>query len=202
MVRRPNRIHLVFSCLVGTCFLAACSDKSEQYDEQYQMLEDIDADAPERCELASEASEWAFANQERMAFKKWSKIKDRFCDLSIAEAYGDSEANDQLGAIIGTYNYPSDYIPDDIQACASNVTTQELHCDAVRSGDQFTFTLAPGKYRVFAKTADWPGYKAYFSNAVRCGLSVDCKDHSAIVLNLEAGETIDGVKPHDWYAGN
>ena len=199
MNNRKVLVAIVFS-IVTALTLTACQDSGAKFDEQYEMLRETSAPPNAICELATEAAGWAFANREREAFRKWSGIKSDNCTTSFEEAAG--KVADENGFLIGEYNYPSDYIPDDIQACASNVETNELFCDAKRSGDSFTFELPPGKYNVWAETSDNPGYKAYFSKAVKCGLSVDCTDHTAITVNLEPGEKISGIRPHDWYAEN
>jgi len=43
------------------------------------------------------------------------------------------------------------------------------------------------------------GYKAYYSEFVTCGLSVDCASHEPIIVEVKSGQTTDGVNPQDWY---
>jgi hypothetical protein len=45
-----------------------------------------------------------------------------------------------------------------------------------------------------------PDYKAYYSEAVVCGLSVNCLSNEPITLELPPGENRSKVHPHDWYA--
>ena len=187
------------AALFALTILAACEDRGDKFSEQYAMLEETGASQERMCALANEAADWAFDEGEREAFKRWTETANEAC---TGRTLPPETTGPATGTITGDYSYPSDYIPDDINACASNVETNEMHCDSRRNGDEFSLVVPPGKYRIWAETSDWPGYRAYFSEAVRCGLSVGCDDHSPVVINLEPGETINGVNPHDWYAGN
>ena len=108
--------------------------------------------------------------------------------------------------ITGELGYPSDYIPEDMRVCAERVGTSDKKCDArfsVQKGRRiYTLTVPPGNYRVYAETRDWPDYKAYYTEAVVCGLSVDCPSHEPITLELLAGDTRTKVDPQDWYVGS
>ena len=42
-------------------------------------------------------------------------------------------------------------------------------------------------------------YRAYYSKFVKCGMSVDCQDHTPIVVRVKSGETVSGIDPMDWY---
>jgi hypothetical protein len=106
--------------------------------------------------------------------------------------------------ITGELSYPSDYIPEDMRVCAEDVALRKRNCDArftTRNGRRlYTLTMPPGSYLVYAETRDMPDYKAYYSEAVVCGLSVDCLSHEPIMLELRAGENRSKVHPQDWYA--
>ncbi len=57
-------------------------------------------------------------------------------------------------------------------------------------------------YSADTYTAPAPGSPVLaggYTNAVPCGLSVDCTDHSLIAITVIAGQTIT-VDPGDWYA--
>ena len=108
--------------------------------------------------------------------------------------------------ITGELSYPSDYIPEDMRVCAVETQSQKRNCVArftTRNGRRlYTLTVAPGSYRVYAETQNMPGYKAYYTEAVVCGLSVDCLSHEPITLELRPGENRGKVHPQDWYAGS
>jgi hypothetical protein len=67
--------------------------------------------------------------------------------------------------------------------------------------------VPPGDYHVFAQLPDparhgadyAKDYRAYYSKFVTCGMSVDCKDHTPIVVTVKSGETVSGIDPQDWY---
>lgn len=104
----------------------------------------------------------------------------------------------------GELSYPSDYIPNDMRVCAEDVEGGEARCDAQFSGQggRRTYELAvpAGRYRVYATTRAMPNYRAYYSEAVTCGLQAGCTSHEPIVVEVRDGETREGVNPQDWYA--
>lgn len=117
----------------------------------------------------------------------------------------DTTLEDPVPALLrGELSYPSDYIPNDMRVCAEDISSGQPHCDAqIRSrGRSRTYDLSvpAGRYRVYATTSEWPNYKAYYSEAVTCGLHVGCTSHEPIIVTLRAGETKAEVNPHDWYA--
>ena len=59
--------------------------------------------------------------------------------------------------------------------------------------------LLEGSYQIVAYTNDRLLAGGY-SQAVLCGLSVDCNDHSLIHVQVIAGQETTGVDPGDWYA--
>jgi hypothetical protein len=65
--------------------------------------------------------------------------------------------------------------------------------------------VAPGTYRVYAFLRD-PGdlgleesRRAYWTEFVACGLSVDCTSHEILEVEVKSGQTVSGILPHDWY---
>jgi len=42
-------------------------------------------------------------------------------------------------------------------------------------------------------------YKAYYSEFVTCGLSVNCPSHKPIPVAVKTGETVNDIDPQDWY---
>jgi len=138
-----------------------------------------------------------------------------FCILILATAGCDRQNNSvdttlptedipELSVISGSLSYPSDYIPNDMEVCAKNVETGKTHCDAeITVGNdtrRYALTVPPGSYHVYAKTSDKPGYNAYYSEAVVCGLKVDCLSSKPITVTLAGGAKRTDVDPHDWYA--
>ena len=104
------------------------------------------------------------------------------------------------GSISGNLSYPSEFIPP-LRVVAFNADTQEyIFVDTQQ--DQGTYqidNLPPGTYHVvayFPQLSLGGGY----SQAVPCGLSVDCPDHSLIDVEVKPGEVTAGINPGDWYA--
>jgi len=108
----------------------------------------------------------------------------------------------------GTLCYPSDYIP------AMTIYLKEVNSDTLFTlttsidQEEFEFVNVPsGEYYAYAYTIeeesiDADGSKSRagggFTYAVLCGLSVDCLDHSLIVIKL-SGNTTETIQLCDWY---
>lgn len=111
------------------------------------------------------------------------------------------------GSISGAFSYPSDYIPEDIVACAEDVATGRETCSGrtVIRGNRanYTLSLPPGRYNVYARSADAPGKKAYYSTSVVCGGGAGgeaaCTDHTPVVVIVRSGDRLKGINPQDWY---
>jgi len=118
------------------------------------------------------------------------------------------------GVIEGSLSYPSDFIPPDMTICAENLATKKIystrnHLKARKYQYKVGYKLAvpPGDYHVYAYLPDPakygasypPDYRAYYSEFVKCGQTVDCKSHAPIVVKVKSGETVSGIDPQDWY---
>lgn len=118
----------------------------------------------------------------------------------------------QTGLITGALSHPSDYDFPRMIVCAEAVDSRRIHCTDKRMTNRrnrkFTYKLRvpAGDYHVFATIVnddgpaeDYQGYKAYYSEFVKCGLSVDCPSHQPIKVTVRAGRTVTGIDPGDWY---
>ncbi len=118
-----------------------------------------------------------------------------------------TEPTPATGTITGKLSYPSEFIPAQHVVAFQvgsddwyDVTTVEGQGDYVITG------LPVGSYVVVAYLADAAtaeeslNASAGYTQAVPCGLSVDCNDHALIEVQVDAGSTVDGVNPQDWYA--
>jgi len=142
----------------------------------------------------------------------------RFCLIwlicLLLLALGPGAAAPPSGVIEGSLSYPSEFIPDDMVICAENVATKKIYCTNNHLKAKkyqykvgYKLTVPPGDYHVFAQLpdparygADMPkDYRAYYSDFVKCGMSVDCKSHAPIVVTVKSGATTSGVDPWDWY---
>jgi hypothetical protein len=106
------------------------------------------------------------------------------------------------GSIRGELGYPSEYIPP-LRVVAFNVYSENYYyVDTQLNQDTYEITGIPaGTYHVLAYVREeGPGISAGYSQAVPCGLSVDCNDHSLIDVMVYPGEVAEDVDPIDYYA--
>ena len=118
------------------------------------------------------------------------------------------------GVIEGSLSYPSEFIPPDMTICAENLATKKLSCTNKHLKAKkyqykvgYKLEVPPGDYQVYAYLPDparygasYPkDYRAYYSEFVKCGMSVDCPSHAPIAVRVKSGETISGIDPQDWY---
>jgi hypothetical protein len=106
------------------------------------------------------------------------------------------------GTITGKLSFPSDYLPQDLEVCAEDVSSGAVTCASERMDDRYALTLPAGRYTVWAQTGDLPEIRAFYSHAVPCGLRAECADHAPIVIELAPGATLSEIDPGDWYAGS
>jgi hypothetical protein len=107
------------------------------------------------------------------------------------------------GSISGSLSYPSEGIPP-LRVIGFNIDTGNYHFvdTTAHQGTYIIENLPPGTYQVVAfvigggPEAPSGGY----SQAVPCGLSIDCTDHSLIDIQVNPGQVTTDVNPWDWYA--
>ncbi len=118
-----------------------------------------------------------------------------------------AEPVEELATITGSLSFPSEFLPEHMTVCADNVSTAEEICtdehledDSFLYGFGYLLNVPAGSYYVYAYDPDGDNsYKAYYSEFVTCGLSVDCTSHEAILVTVLSGETAENVDPGDWY---
>jgi len=106
------------------------------------------------------------------------------------------------GTISGSLGYPSSGIPP-LAVYAFNKNDFGTFFKVETQLNQQTFTIDAvdtGTYVVVAYPLDMPGLAGGYTQAVACGLSVECTDHSLVPVVVEAGEIVTGVEIKDWYA--
>jgi hypothetical protein len=116
----------------------------------------------------------------------------------------DSDYIPPMGGISGRLSYPASGIPA-MRVAAFDVKTGETsYTDTAPGQDTYFLELPVGAYNVVAYSlpgGGLPGGLAGgYSQAVPCGLSVDCTDHSLIPVTVAVGVTTENVDPGDWYA--
>ncbi|MEJ2513065.1 MAG: carboxypeptidase-like regulatory domain-containing protein [Anaerolineales bacterium] len=103
----------------------------------------------------------------------------------------------QTGTVNGKICYPGENVPDVI-LYLENKEKQEITSIPI-PGEQIVFTggLPPGKYVAYAWLRDYSAVGVY-SEAVPCGLSEDCTDHSLIEFEVFTGEEVNDIQICDW----
>ena len=133
--------------------------------------------------------------------------------LLVAIFPAQSKVSAQQTAIItGELSYPSDFDFPRMIVCAEAVNAKSIHCTDKRTQNRrsrkvtYKLRVPAGSYYIFATIVngdelveDVRGYKAYYSEFVRCGLSVDCPSHERVKVTVHAGQTLTGINPGDWY---
>lgn len=118
----------------------------------------------------------------------------------------------RTGIITGALSYPSDFDFPRMIVCAEAVDSRRIHCTDKRATNRrsrkvtYKLMVPAGSYYVFATIVngedpaeDYRGYRAYYSEFVKCGLSVNCPSHDPVKITVRAGQTVTGVDPGDWY---
>ncbi|HRQ24104.1 MAG TPA: hypothetical protein PLF42_11820 [Anaerolineales bacterium] len=107
----------------------------------------------------------------------------------------------QLGGIAGRLGYPSSFIPS-MYVVAFEVGGFNYYYVITNLNDASyqIDNLPPGEYYVVAYPVESPTYPGGYSQAVPCGLSVACTDHSLIPVTVAGGQVTQGADPTDFYA--
>ncbi len=119
-------------------------------------------------------------------------------------------AADLKGSISGRLSYPSEFIPP-LRVVAFRVengswTQQYAYVDTLLNAGAYQIDgLEPGYYWITAYTIPNDngapsGLAGGYTQAVLCGLSVDCTDHSLIAVEVKPGKVTEDIDPGDWYA--
>jgi len=103
------------------------------------------------------------------------------------------------GEVSGSICYPSEFIPA-MTVFFRNLETEELVATAiVENQTDYSITLPVGQYLAFAYPNEGSTISGAYTQAVPCGLGSDCADHSLIVVDVQPGQSVEGVNLCDWY---
>lgn len=114
------------------------------------------------------------------------------------------EGQPVMGTITGQLSYPSEFIPP-IRVVAFRVEDDQTYfIDTQMNEGTYVLPLPAGTYRVVAYVggpdADATSMAGGYSQAVLCGLTAECTDHSLINITVGQGSVTYGINPGDFYA--
>jgi len=104
----------------------------------------------------------------------------------------------ELGEVTGQICYPSEFIPPMtlyFENVGNNLVSQFDHSDG---SDSYSVNLFPGTYVAYAYRQG-TNIGGSYSQAVLCGLSVNCTDHTLIEFDVLAGQTTMDIDICDYY---
>jgi len=107
-------------------------------------------------------------------------------------------AGPALGYVEGKMCYPSSFIPEMTLYLESADTAEVIEVPIALNQQDFSAELEAGSYTAYAWLQDL-SFGGSYSQAVGCGLSVECTDHSLVVFDVTAGQTTSGIEVCDWY---
>ncbi len=110
------------------------------------------------------------------------------------------------GYIEGAFNYPSDYIPSDMTACAEDINTQQVFCSSAhiqwtqyQYWEWFKIQVPTWDYEVYQYSPSINlNYKWYYSAMVACWLVAGCPQN-ILTVNITNGQTVSNINPRDRY---
>ncbi len=107
---------------------------------------------------------------------------------------------EQTGTIRGHLSYPSEFLPAQ-RIVAFDAATMAFVADTttVDGQGEYELSVPAGDYYVVAYLPDGT-FSAGYSQAVPCGLTVACTDHSLILVHVDGGAVVEDIDPQDWYA--
>lgn len=107
------------------------------------------------------------------------------------------------GSVSGKLSYPSEGIPALRLVLWNTEDGSYLTKEVPANTFEYQWDdVPPGHYQLVAylAEADLGGLAGGYSQAVPCGLAVNCSDHSLIVFEVHSGAVTPGIDPGDWYA--
>jgi len=123
-----------------------------------------------------------------------------------AQAPGSTPApgTPQTGSLSGQLGYPSEAIPP-LRVVAFDANSDDFYyVETIYNQSTYQITGLPvGTYHVVAYTlgsGSFPaGLTGGYTQAVPCGHTQECTDHSLISVDVAGGQDTPNVNPNDWY---
>jgi hypothetical protein len=125
-----------------------------------------------------------------------------FCVAVILNACNPQETifPDVPGIVSGKICYPSDYLPALTLYFESTTDDRLISYQTHEGQSSYAVELEPGSYYAYAWLPEDILGGGMYSEAVPCGLRVDCTDHSLIPVIVKPKQETIGVDICDWYA--
>jgi len=117
-------------------------------------------------------------------------------DTVFVESNGEKEPK---GTVSGKICYASESIPP-LTIYFENVESGEVY--ALETGlnqSDYTIDLSPGTYISYAYVQGIDETPGGYTEAVTCGLTADCEDHTLIQFDVEDDELTADIDVCDWY---
>ena len=108
------------------------------------------------------------------------------------------------GKISGQLSYPASSLPP-LRVTAFRVDDGSAsYTDTAAGQSTYELDLPEGDYHIVAYSIGGGGFPSGlaggYTKAVPCGLSVDCTDHTLIVVTVVSNTVTANINPGDWYA--
>ncbi len=103
----------------------------------------------------------------------------------------------ETGRVEGALRFPGCFPPEDLEVCAETLDGRIVRCE--RAALRYSLALPEGRYRIFSRARSEGARRGYYSKAVSCGLRVECRDHTPLIISVRPGRTLRSVDPSDWF---
>jgi hypothetical protein len=125
-----------------------------------------------------------------------------FCVAVMSNACNPQETipPDISGIVSGKICYPSDYLPALTLYFESTADDRGISYQTHEGQSSYAVELEPGSYYAYAWLPEDILGGGMYSEAVPCGLRIDCTDHNLIPVIVEPKQETIGVDICDWYA--
>ena len=116
-----------------------------------------------------------------------------------------TQASQPLGVVVGeNLMFPADKMPALRIVFYSTEYLPVATTDTAPGQNSYSIELPAGSYHVVAYSLGGDGFNAGtaggYTQAVPCGLSVNCNDHHLLLIVVKPGEKLTGINPNDYYA--
>lgn len=107
----------------------------------------------------------------------------------------------EMGSIAGSLSYPSEMIPAmTVVAYDANFPNVYFWVSTAQGSSTYQIDNVPANNFYYVVAYVDGGLAGGYTNAVPCGLSADCTDHSLMAVLVSNGQVSYGADPTDWYA--